>query len=78
MQTKSLLDILNKEMMLITQQERSNQIKLNNKEKLPLHRIIDQPQLDSDFKHITDKPMYTKVFNLLLSVITLYANNLLN
>jgi hypothetical protein len=73
------LDVFNKEMVLGAQHERRT-IKLNltTNKTFPLHRIVDQPQIDFDIKHITEKSMYTKVLNVLMSFITLFAKKLLD
>ena len=65
--------------MLGAQHER-RAIKLNRitKKKFPLHRIVDQPQIDFNIKHITEKSMYQKVLNVLMSFIPLFANKLLD
>jgi hypothetical protein len=73
-------DVFNKEMLLGTRHE-GKVIKLNriSKKTFPLHRIVDQPPLlDFDIKHITEKPLYTKMLNLLMSYITLFATKLLD
>jgi hypothetical protein len=71
---KISLYVFNKEMLLGTRQE-GRTIKLNriSKKTFPLHRIVDQPPLlDFDIKHITEKPLYKKMLNLLMSYITFF------
>ena len=75
---KITIDVFNKEMTL-GPSTKGNIIKLNRiiTKTFPLYRIVDQPNLDFDIKHIKDKSMYTKFLNLLLFYTTLFANTLL-
>ena len=75
---KISIDVLNKEMLLGTRHEgRTIQLNRISKKTFPLHRIVDQPPLlDFDIKHITEKPMHTKMLNLLMSYITLFTTKL--
>jgi hypothetical protein len=68
-------DVANKEMRL-GKEENIKIIKLNQlkKKTFPLYRVVDQPRIDFDIKHIKEIPVRNKFLGVLVKFMAIFAS----
>ena len=69
------LDVANKEMQMGTM-DNYKTIKLNQltKKTFPLYRVVDQPRIDFDIKHIAEIPVRNKFLGVLVKFMTIFPS----
>lgn len=74
---KITLDVTNKEMRLGSE-ENLKIIKLNQlkKKTFPLYRVVDQPRIEFDIKHIKELPVRNKILGVLVKFMAIFASKL--